>query len=390
MNAPLDQAHLHDVLERSTNAIESPAELAAGALAGARRRRIARRAVVAVGSAVALVVGIALVGNISGTESDGPPPVAPPDEGVVKARWDPRDVDDLPPAPDGVAPSLPDVIDPPDVSPMVTGSPVDAAVLVVAVGSMAQALSTDGTWRSVPLPGQYPVLALSPQGTRLAVTDDNDAVEVHDLQSGQRRKIPPPEAAVGSDFSAWTWVDEQTLLFTDAEGGWLVDPATSEARRVPFPRPALSWSIDPDGAVVESADWSQPSVLTDWAGGEPRQVSMAATGRLSSVEADAETVAGTAYDTRPFAVVIADRRTLTPRAVLRAHDHEGNYSNGGLSVLALLDDGDVLLRVAVFGRAGGFRIVHWEPETGELSRVSSSSPTAQVAFAQGLIRTGDP
>ena len=54
--------------------------------------------------------------------------------------------------------------------------------------------------------------------------------------------------------------------------------------------------------------------------------------------------------------------------------------------MALIDDGTVLLRVAVFGGGvGDFRVVAWDPATGDLPRVSSTEQAA-VDFSEGLLR----
>jgi hypothetical protein len=46
----------------------------------------------------------------------------------------------------------------------------------------------------------------------------------------------------------------------------------------------------------------------------------------------------------------------------------------------------VLLRVAVFGGGvGDFRVVAWDPATGDLPRVSSTEQAA-VDFSEGLLR----
>lgn len=74
-------------------------------------------------------------------------------------------------------------------------------------------------------------------------------------------------------------------------------------------------------------------------------------------------------------------------------DFEGNYSPGALRPIALRDDEAVLLKVSVFGRHNeGFRVVLWDPESGDLSIVSTTSlPIEQsVSFAEGLLRRTHP
>jgi hypothetical protein len=69
--------------------------------------------------------------------------------------------------------------------------------------------------------------------------------------------------------------------------------------------------------------------------------------------ASAGAIVAVTYDTGPFRVVTADRADLGERAVLPVRDRQAFYSNGGLSPLAMGDDGTVLLRVAMLGGGAG-------------------------------------
>lgn len=306
-------------------------------------------------------------------------------------------MDDLPAADTGVVPSLPDLVEPPTSSTPLTADPVDAAVLVVRArgGRTAKLLSTSGEWRSVPLTGEYPFLSLSPDGTQLLVfhyaDSPGDEVTLHNLPSGTSRQIVYPSDYKGWEFKSWDWVDEQTLFLGDLRGGWAIDASTGASEEVRYPGQGY-WAVAADGTVVVTSDYSAAATFTDWSGGSARVVSQAATGRLLSLQADADTVVGTSYDERPFSVLVADRPTLTPRHVLPLVDPEANYSNGGLSVLALMNDGTVLLRVAVFGKAPGFRVVRWEPVSGDLSLVTTVQTPIEtdVTFASGLLRLSEP
>src|SRR5690349_17916197 len=81
--------------------------------AGQLRDRSARGALVRVWA-----IGLALLLTACSTnESPEPAPAPPPSSSPQQQRWDPRDVDDLPPALDEVAPGLPDEVDPPDAAP---------------------------------------------------------------------------------------------------------------------------------------------------------------------------------------------------------------------------------------------------------------------------------
>ncbi|MCD4535474.1 hypothetical protein LRP67_15390 [Nocardioides sp. cx-169] len=74
-------------------------------------------------------------------------------------------------------------------------------------------------------------------------------------------------------------------------------------------------------------------------------------------------------------------------------DLDGNYSNWGLGPVAIADDGTVLLRVAAIARqVDRFRLVAWEPTTGELSIVSATDlpVDSSVVFAPGFLREIGP
>jgi hypothetical protein len=154
----------------------------------------------------------------------------------------------------------------------------------------------------------------------------------------------------------------------------------------------LSRAADPSGNVLVSANWGYRNMLTDYRTGTPREVSMRLTGRLSTIRADANTVVGTSYQKRPYALYAADRATLTPEASLPLRDRSG-YSNGGLRTLALTRDGQVLFHFAAAGpNKSGYRVVAWNPRDGELSLVSflAVPSSTQMVFAEGLLRQRQP
>jgi hypothetical protein len=277
-------------------------------------------------------------------------------------RWDPRDVDDLPDALDEVAPLLPAVIDPPSSARPLVEAPIEAAILTISRRRTVFVLSTDGSWRSIPVPEPHAWANLSRGGTRLLFTEQND-VEVWDLTTGDRRTIPFPEDLVPWDYTRAKWVDESTYLLDDYRGGWLVDLAGCSTRRVPYPTEFV-WTVDDDGAVVERP------------------------GRLERLVATSRSIIGTTYGDGRFRVVVADRPGLEPRAVLPLRDFEGNYSNWALGPVAVLGDGAVLLWVAVVGKDDGWRLVAWDPDTDDLSLVSRSDaePTDVLTYAVDLLR----
>lgn len=307
------------------------------------------------------------------TSHPAPPPSRP---------WDPRRVDDLPPARADVARGLPAVIDPPATAPRLADRPVPAAVFSAYIGDRVLLLTPDGAWRWVPAPATHTFgnTELTRDGRRLAVGTP-EGVDVWDLSTGTHTLVVMPSRSRPWDYASWHWIDDATLLLDDKAGGWLVDAATGDAERTPYPSSSsFWWTVDPDGAVVESADWRYPNRLTDWATGEPRRVGMDQTGRLMRLRVGRDVVAGVSYDGGPFAVYVAERADLAPRHVLRVRDHDANYSNGGLQLLSLLGDGTVLLRVAVFGTGPGlpWRIVAWEPDSGRLSVVSRVAGSVEL------------
>jgi|GEM_PF-3373481 len=393
----MDDHELSTVLHRATQSIDAPV-LAARALRSAQRRRTRRRGAAAAVLSSALVVAVVVATQVGGGTSVAPPtspsqtPTAPTSPGLSRTEgpWDPRTVDDLPPARAGLSPTVPAVIDPPESSPLLADDPIGAAVLVVEQGDVAQLLGVDGSWRTVPLDQRYPGLELSPDGRRLAISyvGGDAGATLYDVTTGDSRVQPFPEGYQPFDFSYWTFADDDTLCLCGAsEEIYLVDAVTGAAQRQAHGADVF----DPDGAAVEADCCVGPQVLTDWAGGSPREVDLQLIGRPSSISVGLDTVAATSYDPGPLEVVLADRSTLSPRATLPVRDPQGAFGDGGLSVATITDDGTVLLRVAVLGRDGdGFRVVAWDPALGTLSLVSTNPVARQVAFADSALRQARP
>ena len=327
--------------------------------------------------------------GITPTTSPVAGPVKLTEIGKVWPRWDPREVDDLPPASATTAPALPEVIRPPASAPLMVDDPVGVAVAAVERGGVAYLLSPCGAWRTVPLDGRYPVLALSPGGSKLAVAYSDRALDVtvYDLGTGRVDVLPEPSAAKLWDLSWWMFLSEDELILDGRQASYVVDIDSGSVEKVPI-APGLSRAVDPAGHVLVSANWGDRNVLTDYRAGTPREVSMRLTGRLSTIRADANTVAGTSYQKRPYALYVADRATLTPQASLPLRDRSG-YSNGGLRTLALTKNGQVLFHFAAAGpNKSGHRVVAWDPRDGRLSLVSTDSlgDSTSVVFAEGLLR----
>jgi hypothetical protein len=268
--------------------------------------------------------------------------------------------------------------------------PVPAAVAVVVRGTRVQVLGTDGGWRTVPVDTATPRPELSPDGTRLTVASDHPeaGVTVVELRTGQSRTVPAPAGYRPDDGTAWTFVDEQTLLLQNHQHAWFVDANTGAAHRARDELHSGQWTaVGADGTVLVSADWQEPNVLTQYRGQSVTTVSMNHTGRLTSVQVDGVLAAGTTYDDRPFSLVVADQATLTPIAWQPVIDHEGNYSPG-LHALTVTDQGLVLFRFATVGAGtADIRVMAWDPDTGQLYRVSQTRGLLDIGFAADLLRT---
>lgn len=361
--------------------------------------RAARRrgAIVAVIVVAAAVVAACQLGGDDPGDVQAPaqrtPVVADGGEGGEKVwpKWDPRDADELPAAPDRVASVLPDVIDPPASSPNLRDHPLEAGVLVHERNGTVQVLGRDGSWRTIPAAGDYLRAHLSPDGTRVVVYGGGDArgpATVYTLPTGAVSVFEPPPGFEPWDHTTWSFLDADSLLLTSGKSAHEIEMETGEATARPLPHHMrVSQTVDPAGKLLIAAGWTKPNVLYDYADGSERAISMSDTGRLTTIRANGELVVGTTYDGRPFSLVLADRATLSPRASLPLGDHDANYSNGGLGAVALREDGTVLFRVAAFGDRAGFRVVAWDPGTGEISLVSRVLGDGQVSFADGLLRS---
>ncbi|MCW2795031.1 hypothetical protein [Nocardioides sp.] len=389
----MNEIELADVFAHATDAVESP-DLAASALAGARLRRTRRRGLAAGAAAALAIVAVVVATGVAGSpDAERPPTQTPgpspsPTVGARQTTWDPREVDDLPAAPADLAPALPEALSPPSSAPPLSAEPIPAAVLSIRGEAAILLLAADGSWRSVPPPEvdsyeSWESADLTPDGTRVAVQTRDDGVDVWNLPTGERTHLRPPQAYEPWDSLSWTWVDQTTLLLDDYRGGWLVDAASGAAERVPYPaRTLYGWTIDDAGALLESADYDEPAALTDWAGGEPRRIDSSEIGRLETLQADADTVVGKAGNL----LFVAARSDLSPEAVLPVQDDEANYTPG-LYPVALLGDGTVLFRTLVLGATPTWRLVAWEPESGDLTMVTHGEGIV-TSYATDLL--GDP
>jgi hypothetical protein len=284
----------------------------------------------------------------------------------VQGPWDPRRVDDLPAAPDSVASVLPELIDPPADSPLLMDAPVAAVALAVQTGTdgTAYLFGVDGSWRRLPIPGEFPNVSISPDGTRLVVWEGVLAfpATVIEVATGEALSLARPAGFQNSELNSWRFLSEDELRIEGGRTPFVFDAVSGEVEQTPGADPArVPTSLEGYGAV--------PKV------------------RLSSVAANDDVIAGTTDD-GGVAVVVADRRTLMPYAVLPIEARPDVFGGGkGLNLVGVTDDGTVLLRVNLvdLGRAG-FDIVAWDPATGAVTRVSRTPDPGYVSYADALLR----
>jgi hypothetical protein len=169
-------------------------------------------------------------------------------------------------------------------------------------------------------------------------------------------------------------------------GGWVVDADTGETREVVYPRSGgdVDWStVDDAGAVVEASyTMDDGAWFVDWAEGTARRVGLDE--RLVSLAARGDAVAAG----QDYTVIVADRSTLVPRAVLPYKDEDSSFVDGRMGVVALLDDNTVLLQVPVYApqhRDFSWRIVAWQPGTGDLGLVTRGEGPVPASYAVGLL-----
>jgi hypothetical protein len=288
--------------------------------------------------------GSDLLEIVTTSESDPTWPLTLARDLVAPRTWNPRKVDDLPPAPDDLVPGLPAVLDVPSSTTALADDPVEAAVLTVEKRGALQLLGTDGRWRHVPLRSRSGSVELTRDGTRLLVGTEV-SVDVWDLGTATRRSVPVPDGHQRSDFVVWQWLDDRTLLL---DGSWRIDAETGDA--VQGRVPEGPYVVDDAGEIYEF-EWGGPMTLLQVRG---------------------DTVAGIGWSdrTQSLAVTVADRADGSIRDVLAVQDDgQTTYGNGGLSVQALLADGTVLLRVLLHPADPEIRFVAWQPETDDLSLV---------------------
>jgi hypothetical protein len=337
---------LQDLLHRATDRIDGP-DLAARALAGARRRRAHRRGIVAVVAAAAAVVAVVVSVELTtggGARVDPPPAQSPsptPTQAVATAPaidpariqpvWDPRDVEGLPVTDLGV----------PRVMESLVPGVVTRPVAVLDDGERALLVSGDGRSEELPLPdglGELRTVSLSPDGTRLAVTGISGFF--WRPQGGAWQRVGDAGEGV-----AITWAPDGTPRLGDGDD--LID-ATSYGALENLQRQVGSTSSV--AAARANATWPEERQRDDYDG-----------------------------------LIAIERETLATRGFLRVPDQRGYYVDGGtLTPIAWLDQDTVAFTVLPKGAAKSY-LVAWDVETGRLSRISCWERSFSAVFATGLL-----
>ncbi|MDQ4051611.1 MAG: hypothetical protein M3237_02785 [Actinomycetota bacterium] len=417
----MNETDLHQVLERATDAIDSPA-LAAGALDVALRRRVRVRGSVGVG-AVALVVAAVVVGlQVAGSERTQPPLVTPPrttetatpdapliDPDVVAPAWDPATVPSLPLDPHL---ALPQVLDPPANAPALENAPLGSAVAAMDTGDAVGFVSTDGSWRTV----DHPEPALEPAYVRdtVAISAGGDVLVFAgrtrlwwlDVREGEWRDVPYPQemdlqaewdmrlvlrTSATVEISGYAMVERRSRLRT-----WAVELSTGTAELVPY----LLDNTGFRGETTVRLDVVEGRrVLFQWTGTTLHrslfvdafhsllypvvgETSVAAAREVSSFHEPREV---TEWD----GLIAFDLVGGRTRAYLPVRDENAWYSRGGLMPVAWVSDDVAVIRV-IPKDSGGYEagtayLATWNVETGALARVSSYEVTAGLVLAPDIL-----
>ncbi|UMG92778.1 hypothetical protein [Nocardioides sp. TF02-7] len=384
--------NLSEVLDRATDAIESP-QLAGAALGEARARQARRRSLALV-AAVGVVATVG-VGTLAGGRGgdDGPgQPAAPSssstpagDERAIGPRWDPRSVPEAPLR----RSVLPESLAPPALPPDVAGAPMEAAVLAwPAAGRDLRLLGTDGEWRRVKdtadavastgAPFAQP--ALSSDGTEVAMATD-DGLLVVDVTTGDQEVLPwPAPLAPPSDTPPavdWLPGDDGFYVATWPHA-WFLD-RQGAAERAPFGhRYAGGVAIDPDGGFVEKRYthhdlrlWRDGEVVATSTVGQWGERLVTRFGRVALTGGGN----GLPGDGGPL---VLDAETGEVVGYRPIRDRGAIYTdNGHLTALGFLDPDTALYVVGPARRedrrlvVDAWHLVAWDLRSGDFERLSS-------------------
>lgn len=399
---------LHEVLSRASDDQDAP-EIVVRALAEANRRLARRRAGAAAAVATAVVAGIVLVRPLLGPSPDpvedpattqGPDRSGPATPDVANTdptqpTWDPRSIERAP----SRRTNLPSRINLQVAEgPSLLEQAMPGVVAALRDDTSLRLLSTDGTWRILPLEATQGYLvgandvarpAISSDGTRVAIATEA-GIRVIDVTTGTDDTIKWPKVfAQPRDYPptvVWQPGDDGLVVF-DIVRSWLVWLDAS-SRKAPYRSYTLG--IDPDGPVYQN-DF-QTSTLLTWEGDEVVAESpFIQCERLVAGYGMVACTTGSLQPSRSGPVVI-DPATGEIIAYAPIEDPNAIYSdNGGLTLLGFLDDHTLLMLIGPATSQDddiheARYLATWEFRTGEFQRISTGDTDLRsIAVAPALV-----
>jgi hypothetical protein len=397
---------LHDLLDRATDQVGTPA-LIGRALTTARRRRLVRR-----GAVASVVAGLAVLGVVVvpraldstqpvrepiNTPSPTPNPspstgqgaVAPPiDESVVQQAWDPSTVTDLPYY---VIGQLPTVLAPVGGASSTPGDTDGVLALSRSDTGRLAVLYGDRGWyglEPVPDVGGIWDSSLSRDGTRMAVVGEGGLFWCPAAaECPEWTRVDVPERVLGEDARI-TWTpDAGRLIVAGANTGYLVDLDNGTTTELPYLGGYATFDVASDGRVISGS--LEPRAVLEWDG--TRQLSSTASGELGGLNDFAiyeDAIAATRIDLtygNPPAVddgdglIVLDRDGLATRSFLPVTGEPGEWVDGEeIKPVQWINKVTVLFSVLV----GDVRyLVTWDIRTGAMGRVTSYPAAFDVSVS---------
>jgi hypothetical protein len=400
---------LRAALELAAEDLETR-DLTRDVIAAAHRRRNRRRGTFAAVAAGVAVVGVVAVPRIldasepvrepTGTPTPDPTPdsepggvaVVPPiDVGVIPQPWDPARVAQLPLRNRTLLPT--------DLTPGPSADRTGERLVAVVDDGSQLHLVTDGErWQTVEYPEPLltvPDTAVSPDGQRVIVTGAS-GLWSRDVETATWQRVDYPDGfRPGWELPARLLpLTDSTTYLAQGDRNWLVDLDSGEAERQPFGLDAATTSTT--GVVTFGVD-GRTRTIVEWEPG-PRVVNADALEFLHSPVADRGPLLAAARVNSSYSeprrgtdldgLIVLDRTDFTTVAYLSVDDDQGWVEGDGLRPLDWLD-GTLLVSVVPPGTGGtesGTRhLVTWDPQTGELARVSSLPAAYDLGLATDVL-----